>query len=531
MIMQIKNRLQTTIITSYACLALLLPISLGGCGAHFHRQEDAKVAQSAVDAFKDAKLTETVAAEFSAAAEILTQEIAAIRRQSNARRDQWLAAFIGGQTKDKSWDGLSKYISNRIKELAGEKADQGPLKSQITVLLASPKMIYQAYDDLRGTYLSYHTTRAKIVPQKDPIIPRIGAKLADDETANLSPPLKQSYSDYKRDLDKYEAAVKSGSPPPAIQGLIGETLSSQIAQAEALKQVGTAAAETQKKFDNLQKARDATIADTTAPGKTADEIRQGLQDSVAKEKEVWTYLQQITSVPSQAGLPDIQKRVTGLQAIRKEITDVLQSSSDALKKKVPTNDALKEKVPTEGDTVKIRLLASVSAIRHGLDQATYPKVSDLLLESERLRIDIQRLQGVIALEQERKTVLDLKLAALVRELAALRLAQGRVRQAGGTKAIAKEVGVTAERAFDALAYVAESWTAGRTPAEETDFLLAGIDHRAALENSSAAFAQWANLIGVPLSQLLAYHQSGIKAEDLANLISAAGLTAIAGGVY
>jgi hypothetical protein len=61
--------------------------------------------------------------------------------------------------------------------------------------------------------------------------------------------------------------------------------------------------------------------------------------------------------------------------------------------------------------------------------------------------------------------------------------------------------------------------------------MAGIDHRSALENSSAAFAQWANLIGVPLSQLVAYHQSGIKSEDLANLINAAGFGAIAGGLY
>src|SRR6478736_6109686 len=84
-------------------LGFIIPIlifHLSGCGIHFHSPEDAKVAQSAVDAFKDAKLNETVIAEFAASAEILTQEIAAIRRQSNARRDQWLAAFIGGQTKE-----------------------------------------------------------------------------------------------------------------------------------------------------------------------------------------------------------------------------------------------------------------------------------------------------------------------------------------------------------------------------------------------------------------------------------------------
>jgi hypothetical protein len=501
---------------------LLTVLLYTGCGIHFHRPEDAKVAQSAVDAFKDAKLNETITAEFAASAEILTQEIAAIRRQSNARREQWLAAFIGGQTKNKSWDGLSKYIADRTTELAGQNADKDPMKQAITDMLAAPENIHQAFEDLRGTYLSYDAARTSIVPVKDPKIPRIGAKLTDDEAAKLSPTVKQVYDLYMRDLAKYTTAVQKASPPPAIKGLIGETLSSQTAQAKALEQIGATAKTTQKRLDDLQKARDAKIAEANDPKKKADEVKQALKEATVKTDEAKTYLKQITSVTSQAGLPDIQKKISGLEAIRQEITDLLKSLSDTLEEKAPTSE----------DKEKIKLLASVSAIRAGVDAAKYPKVSDLLLESERLRIEIQRLQGLIALEQERKTVLDLKLAALMRELGALRRAQGRVRQAAGTtKAIVEEDGATAEIAVDALAYVAESWTTGRTPAEEADFLLAGIDHRGALENSSAAFAQWANLIGVPLSQLLAYHQSGIRSEDLANLINAAGLGAIAGGVY
>lgn len=519
--MRVHNRLQTMIAALHVCLALLFLTVFAGCGIHFHRSEDAKVAQSAADAFKDAKLNETVTAEFAASAEILTQEISAIRRQSSARRDQWLAAFIGGQKKETSWDGLSTYISNRIKELAGDKADQDPIKSDITMMLAAPELIYRKYNDLRERYLSYYAMRDQMKDPKIPRIPRIGAKLTDNEMAQLSPEVKQVYGTYEETLNKYEAAVKKSSPSPTIRGLISETLSSQTLLAKELNEVSEAATETKKQLGDLQKARDAKLAEVSAAGKTAQEVSHALKDATAKMEEAKTFLKQITNVTSQAGLPGIQKKIIGLEAIREEITDLLHFSSDALN----------EKVPTEDDKVKIKLLASVSAIQHGFDAATYPKVSDLLLELERFRIEIQRLQGLIALEQERKTILDLKLAAFVRELKALRLAQARIREARGTKAIAKETGATAELAVDALAYVTESWTAGRSPAEETDFLLAGLDHRAALENSATAFSQWANLIGVPLSQLLAYHQSGIKAEDLANLISAAGLAAIAGGVY
>lgn len=408
-----------------------------------------------------------------------------------------------------------------MKELAGNEVDQEPLKGEITTLLAAPNNIYERYNDLRGTYLSYHAVRAKMTPSTDPKIPRIGARLPDTEVAKLSPPVKQIYDLYTRALQKYEATVKTGAPSPSLRGLIGETLLSHSAQAEVLNKIKDEATKAQMKLDDLQKARDARLAEASVPGRTVDEISQALKDAGAKTEEAKAYLQQIMSITSQDDLWDVQKKVIGLEAIRQELGDLLKASSDALN----------EKVPTDGDKVKIKLLGSVSAIRAGIDAATYPRVSDLLLESERLRIESQRLQGLIALEQERKTILDLKLAALLRELAALRHAHGRVSQARATKAIAEEVGTTAEQAVDALAYVAESWTGGRTPAEETDFLLAGIDHRAALENSSAAFSQWANLIGVPLSQLLAYHQSGIKSEDLANLISAAGLAAIAGGVY
>lgn len=78
--MRVHNRFQSVIAVSHACLALLILLSLNGCGIHFHRPEDAKLAQAAVDAFKETKLNDTVTAEFAAAAELLAQEIKAIRR-------------------------------------------------------------------------------------------------------------------------------------------------------------------------------------------------------------------------------------------------------------------------------------------------------------------------------------------------------------------------------------------------------------------------------------------------------------------
>ena len=258
------------------------------------------------------------------------------------------------------------------------------------------------------------------------------------------------------------------------------------------------------------------------PGKKADEISKALKEAADKTDAAKQILQGLLDAASDRGLTGAQEKITAVEEIRKQIAELLPVAADAV---AGTK-------PPPGDSEKIKLLASLTAIRAGIDGAAYPRVSDLILESERLRIELDRLRGLIALEEERKTLLDLQLTALSREIVALRRAKQRAEKARPWGVLALEQNVSRqEAAADALAYTAESWSVGRTPAEEIDFLIFGIDHRAALENSSAAFAQWSNLIGVPLSQLVAYHESGIRSEDSANLINAAGLSAIAAGVH
>jgi hypothetical protein len=218
----------------------------------------------------------------------------------------------------------------------------------------------------------------------------------------------------------------------------------------------------------------------------------------------------------------IQKKIAAMEKIQKEISKLVPAAADAIAGNKPN--------PDEGENIK--LLASLTAIRAGVDGAEYPRVSDLILESERLRIELDRLRGLMALEEQRKTLFELQLTAFSREISALRRAEDRVvKKANPTAALALEKDLSnQEYGVEALTNIAESWSVGRTPAEEIDFLICGIDQREALENSSAAFAQWSNLISVPLSQLVAYHESGIKSEDLAILVNAAGLSAIAVGV-
>lgn len=496
----------------YAWLAWTLLVT--GCGIHLHHPQDAQMARTAAEAFKDAKLTEALKAESDAASEMLNSEIAAIRRQSTARRDRLISAVIGGTTPDQSWGRIVKYADKRLGELLGPKPpdkDWEGLNEWIAVR-DTPRL-----DTLRTLYMQYEATRTSI----DPRIPRIGARIKNNEALTLKEPLKSIYKGYVAALTRYDDETKKANMPPAVGGSVSVIKALRDEQETRLSKANEAAQKAEKDLKDTKDAQEGKTKETKAPGTKADEISKSLKDAADKTDKVKPVLQELLNAASESDLVAVNKRITALEEIREQISGLLRAASDAV--------AGKELSP--GDSEKIKLLESVSAIRTGIDGAAYPRVSDLILESERLRIEIDRLRGLVALEEERRTLFDLQLTALSREIVALRRAKQRAVSVADWNVLALETSLAKqEAAADSLAYLAESWSSGRTPAEEIDFLLCGIDHRAAIENSSAAFMQWSNLIGVPLSQLVAYHESGIKSEDLANLINAAGFSAIAAGV-
>lgn len=494
-------------------------ILVAGCGIHLHRPQDAQAARTAATAFKDAKLTDALKAEFDAAEEMLNDEIAAIRRQSNARRDRLISATIGGTTPEHSWGRIVDYADRRLEALLGRQPAGGDWPG-LTDWITARENTYQRFDTVRQAYLVYEQQRMRTPTA--PRIARIGARLSKNEESALKEPIKTAYGLYIKALDKYDDETKTANKPPSGNGIVGATATARDDQEKKLREASTAAKKAKDDLELVKKERENKIAEASAPGKKADEISKALKEAADKTDAARRILQGLLDPASDRGLTGAQEKITAIEEIRQQIAELLSVAADALA----------GKKPPPGDSEKIKLLASLTAIRAGIDGAAYPRVSDLILESERLRIELDRLRGLIALEEERKTLFDLQLTALSREIVALRRAKQRTEKARpwGVLALEREASKQ-EAAADALAYLAESWSVGRTPAEEIDFLIFGIDHRAALENSSAAFAQWTNLIGVPLSQLVAYHESGIRSEDLANLINAAGLSAIAAGVH
>ena len=78
-----------------------------------------------------------------------------------------------------------------------------------------------------------------------------------------------------------------------------------------------------------------------------------------------------------------------------------------------------------------------------------------------------------------------------------------------------------------LASVSNARTLGRAEHEKLEYMLLAQAYEAALDDSETAIAQVDSLIRIPLEQLAKAYGSGIRAEELSNVINALGLSAIA----
>jgi hypothetical protein len=90
--------------------------------------------------------------------------------------------------------------------------------------------------------------------------------------------------------------------------------------------------------------------------------------------------------------------------------------------------------------------------------------------------------------------------------------------------------VATRELYKALAAYLQALASQGTQHEQT-FHLIDIGHREALANREAALRGWDNLVAVPIGQLDAYYQAGLKPAEIADLlVKALGFTAIAVGV-
>lgn len=107
---------------------------------------------------------------------------------------------------------------------------------------------------------------------------------------------------------------------------------------------------------------------------------------------------------------------------------------------------------------------------------------------------------------------------------ALRLSGGPSLALRATAGLGTAVDAEAKRhLYQALALYASSIATARVRQEETDYRLIDLDHAQAMDSAEAAAQMWNALIATPINQLVEYHGSGVKPEQLAQILALLGI--------
>jgi hypothetical protein len=209
---------------------------------------------------------------------------------------------------------------------------------------------------------------------------------------------------------------------------------------------------------------------------------------------------------------------------------------DLLIEEKSNTNALKQ---STGQPVLLFLAGLIPSLRKQLTDE-HPNVGALLLKQQQFSMELEAVKRQLNHAQSRHQFLEDKRDCLVEELNYLIPAGYYASDllTNINKVVSTQTNVLtfpaaighldpnqSERAFDALLNYSLSWKLGRVGEELADYKVIAERHQAALDNSEIALMEWDNLIGVPLSQLVALLGSGIKVETIANLCNAIMVTA------
>ena len=87
-----------------------------------------------------------------------------------------------------------------------------------------------------------------------------------------------------------------------------------------------------------------------------------------------------------------------------------------------------------------------------------------------------------------------------------------------------------EWVFRLLVHYSAAWTLGRVEVELIDQRMIGLHQQAALDRSDIALAKWQSLLELPAGQLVSLYETGVKPQDILEILDLVGLGWIAGGV-
>jgi hypothetical protein len=489
-------------------IALLFSIVVctARCGTLFNQQRN-DTATSAQKKFTDAKLTDLLTEERKHNAEILAREIEIAQRQMTAARDSKLIAMVGSKSDLKT--ELTTAIAERVKLLQGTDRRHAPAESvevtpkgssgseddaqvkklqklEIPALLLTIEEQENAFSVDKATYL---IARTKKDPKPDCTLNTLPVSPDAEEYFELVASDCQDLERSRKELATRTNAGLLGSTAQAIaaaeRARIETAAQVKKAEEEALKAVKAVA-------DEQQNARAGLVLDA----KALEDLRKRVGKVMIPDAEDLGGI----------GLNDVRLAAALRWAeIQKAAVDQILAAATA------------GGPPSAGLSDHLQVAALVPSLAEQLREGfRYPRVSALVMEAQRLRIEGDRYRRQLGRVDEELELQRAKLRRLRSEWDLLSEATSQLNDGNTDVALQKYT---------------EAWTGGRIPLTATEWKLIGLTHERALDQSEAALAQWDGLVRVPLEALVASAGSGLKPDEIARLLQTLEMSALAAGVF
>jgi len=541
------NKLNCIVVVIFLVMVVLLQSCARGNvtkGFYFHSAANEEKAKEADQAFKDAELGKSFVGERKSLEAITDRQVTTSEKVTISLRNLTLIQMIN--STGGSYSTITEEIVTRIKELVlvRDQESQSPeepveLSRLVRNVLVRINSAASLFVDIK---IAYDLNQPS---SKDP---KLICPIPEDfELSSENQNLHEVFLHFVETCNNYQKSVhelysllfkckQSDSGEVICDSSTNSSIISKliVEKSRIEHSINTVELEVQKRLKSYVDAKKKYKAALARSGENA-ELAKNLEEKI---KDLGNMAIEIGDFANDFPLGKVAKLEIYLNSLNQILEAYIQengeptSSSNTEVNDEETDDSINIKVPLR---IASFLGSMVSIIGSNFK---YPGVTSLLLESEHLNLELKAAKQRIANHREILSVLDEKLAAAEKELLYLNLARTQISTENYESLGCRTK--TIENAFNnqdcseylvrSLVLYSDSWIIGRLQLEKADYKIYGIQQIGILDNSEIALAQWVNLIGIPISQLVALHGSGISAEDISNIVNALGWTVVGIGV-
>ena len=528
-------------------------IAVAGCSLHLHNPDNAKRARTALDTYDKLKVDSLVTTSRGNMAELSKAQLETRQRVSEVLAKVDLAAVIGAEPDkpdaepDKS--GLGPGWRTLVPEVQDALGPYDLLKDGTyskSGLIAARSIRNRASNKLqlgndRRTFRAFVEDYKAVNPApgtQDTDCKTVLAKVPADQVPPPPPPGEPPFkwnqyttviSRACRKLKEQEDTVKEADDAlmadPEYRRIV-----EQITQLEGELSQSEAAADALLKDYNAAKEKLAEAEQEAAK-------RLGGQETAAAKAEVEA---------AQAKLGKAVRSIDGVVEASQKAAELLQVQikTDLLETILSNTKALSGDPKAAAAKPTQQLLAIVKRypdIAARFKATDVPPVNVLLLELAIQRLHYRRLQAVRDAKKDIVTILKLQREAHADGVAAWIRVMDNVILARDQENVDLKLVLfdtfTSSRPIGRQR-IAEALVAYGFAKQSTENRMNVLNARLrdryraqSLEMTEIAITTWNDLIRAPLSEITAYHEGGITSEEIARLINALAIMAIAVGVY